>query len=85
MTGEPQRALCDLLSNAALAGGSSQIFSPTPMITQGPLKGKGALRNKINTISKRVLKSPCVPWLMKTIDYLIYLDKENLKRKDDKR
>lgn len=55
MTGEPQRTLWDLLLNAALAGGSSQILSPTPMITQGPLKGKGALRKKINTISKRVL------------------------------
>lgn len=55
MTGEPQRTLWGLLLNAALAGGSSQILSPTPMITQGPLKGKGALRKKINTISKRVL------------------------------
>lgn len=54
MTGEPQHALCDLL-NAAPAGSSSQIFSLTPMITRGPLKGKGALRKKINTISKRVL------------------------------
>lgn len=54
-TGEPQHALCDLLLNAAPAGSSSQIFSPTPMITQGPLKGKRAIRKKINTISKQVL------------------------------
>jgi len=37
--------------------GSSQIFSPTPMITQGPVKGKGALRKKINTISNRSFKT----------------------------
>ena len=55
MTGEPQHTLCDLLLNAALARGSSQILTPTPMITQGPPKGKEALRKKINTISIRVL------------------------------
>lgn len=54
--GESRRTLWDLLLNTGRAGGASQIFSPTPMITQGPLKGKGALREKINTISKWVFK-----------------------------
>lgn len=53
-TGQPQHTLRELLLNAALAGGSTQISSLTPMITQGPLKGKEALRKKINTITKRV-------------------------------
>lgn len=54
--GESRHTLWDLLLNTDRAGGASQIFSPTPMITQGPLKGKGALLEKINTISEWVFK-----------------------------
>lgn len=66
--GAPRHILWDLLLNTDWAGGASQIFSPTPTITPGPLKGKGALREKINTIFKWVFKQKCAFWQIKTID-----------------
>lgn len=79
MTGEPQHTLWDLLLNAALARGLlTNLQSNTNDHTGASKRERSFTQENKYNFQAGPLK-PCMSWVMKTIDYLIYPDKKKKK------